>query len=196
MKALKQLKGYFLRRLLVTSLLGVLLGVGVLLLVPYAREVFDIALIVMGLLTVLGNLPALVMSVALIKQRGEWINLTVSALSVVFGLLLILMRREVILLLIGVCSILLPLLRIILVQDRRQQFRRELPKILWGLVLVVLSLAEWERITLLVIGIVIIALSLLYALRGAIVLHVRFTPSKGDEAIEADFRDLDGDQRQ
>ena len=189
---MQALKRYFFTRLLLTAVVGVALGVLLLVLRPYAREIFDILLIVMGLLTVVANLPPLVMSIASIKRPGEWINLAVAALSVLFGVLLMLLRGELFLLLLGVFFILLPLLRVILVEEHGKQLRRELPKMLMGVALITLSLAEWERTTLLVLGIAVIACSILYFVRGMIVLHIRFTAS---EPMEAEFRELDHEEK-
>jgi uncharacterized membrane protein HdeD (DUF308 family) len=99
---MKEWRRYFLMRVIITAAFGI--GLGVLLLVfrSYATEAFDVLLIAMGLVTAVFNLPRLVQSLLRIRKRGEWINLVLALVSIVFGVLLMLIRRDVLLTILGV----------------------------------------------------------------------------------------------
>lgn len=167
-------KKYYLIRILVTTLFG--LGLGILFFVaePYAGEIFDILLIAMGLLTVIMNLPAFIFSLFHIRRRGEWISLLISSVAIVFGIVLTLIQREVLLLVLGLYSVIFPAVRVFLVYDRKQQLKRELPSILFGLFMVFVSIAEIEELILTVCGIAVMSVTGLYLLWALITMKFRF----------------------
>lgn len=170
---MKKFKRYYLMRVGSTTLFCALLGLLFLLGEPYAVEIFDILLIAMGLLTAVMNLPAFFYSLFHIKRRGEWISLTVSAVAVVFGVLLMLIRRDVILLLLGVVSVVLPIVRICLVNERKKRFKREIPVILFGLFMVFVSLAQVEELVFFICSMTSFGIGALYLLWGLITLKPR-----------------------
>ena len=182
---MKKFKRYYLIRLLATVLFGV--GIGVLLywLSPYADEIFDILVIAMGLLTAVLNLPAVFIALPKIGRRGEWINFLVALLSVLLGVALMLLQTDFLLLLLGMYSVVLPLLRILLVEDHLQRCKREIPRFLAGLVMVVIFLTESEEWILHVGAIAAVALSLVYLVYGLILMHFAFSKDKnGTETKE------------
>lgn len=170
---MKEFKKYYLMRVGVTTLFGALIGVLFLAGEPYAVEIFDILLIAMGLMTAVMNLPALCYSLFHVKQRGEWISLTVSAVAVVFGVLLMLIRRDVILLLLGIVSVALPILRICLVNEHKKRFKREIPMILFGLFMVFVSLMQVEELVFFICSMIAFGVSALYLLWGLLTLKPR-----------------------
>lgn len=170
---MKQFKTYYLMRVGMTTLFGVLLGILFLIARPYATEIFDILLIAMGLMTAVMNLPSFLASLIHVRQRGEWITLVISAVSIVFGILLMLVRRDAILLILGIFSVLLPLVRILLVKERKKRIQRELPTVFLGLFMVFVSLAAFEDTVFTVCGIGAFVISALYLLWGLVTLRFR-----------------------
>lgn len=168
-------KKYYFLKILVSTLFGV--GVGLLfwMLAPYAAEIFDIMVIAIGLLTTVMNLPALLLALRNIKARGEWINLLVAILSIALGVALMLLKTDFLLILIAIYAIVLPLVRILLVEERMKQLRREMLHFLTGIVVVLIFLAEAEQLVLRYGAIAAFVISGIYLLHGLLALHFRFS---------------------
>ena len=90
------------------------------------------------------NLPALFFSLRGIHLRGERINFFMALAAIGLGVALMLLQTEFLLLLLGVYSVILPLIRIALVEDHMARLRREIPRFLTGLVMVVIYVTESE----------------------------------------------------
>ncbi|MBR2011376.1 MAG: hypothetical protein IKA06_06500 [Clostridia bacterium] len=172
---MNRFKKYYIMRLIFSTLFGVGIGVLLILLAPYAREVFDILVIAMGLLTAVLNLPALFFAVKRIRGRGEWLNLFMTLASVLLGVALMLLQTEFLLLLLGVYSVVLPLLRIILVENHILRLKREVPRFLAGLVMVVIFLLDAETHVLWLGALLSFAISLIYLIYGLISAHFIFS---------------------
>jgi uncharacterized membrane protein HdeD (DUF308 family) len=156
-------------------LFGVALGVLLIMAKPYADEVFDVLLIAMGLMSVVLNLPSFLYSLFHVRRKGEWIHLLISAVSIVFGVLLMLIRRDVILLVLAIFTILLPIVRVVLVSDRKKQFKRELPVMIFGGFMLFVSLTEVEKTVFTVCAVAAFALSALYLLCSLFLLRRRLS---------------------
>ncbi|MBQ3057112.1 MAG: hypothetical protein IJC95_06485, partial [Clostridia bacterium] len=167
-------KKYYIMRLILSTLFGVGLGVLLIFLAPYAREVFDILVIAMGLLTAVLNLPALFFAVKSIRCRGDGLNLFMTLASILLGIALMLLQTEFLLLLLGVYSVVLPLLRIILVENHMMRAKREIPRFLVGLIMVVIYLLDAETHVLWFGAFVSFAVSLIYLIYGLISAHFIF----------------------
>ncbi|MBE6604640.1 MAG: hypothetical protein E7639_02915 [Ruminococcaceae bacterium] len=141
---MKELKIYYYMRLCATALFLIGIGVALLLLSPYAAEVFDITVVALGLLTAVMNLPALFFSLRCVNKRGEWINLLMALAAIGLGVALMLLQTDFLLLLLGIYSVILPLIRIALVEDHWLRFKREIPRFLTGFVMVLIFLTESE----------------------------------------------------
>ncbi len=176
----KIFKKYYMLRIVTTTVFGVLLALALFFLAPYATEVFDILVIATGLLTAVMNLPALFLALRFIRRRGEWVNFVMSLLAILLGIALMLLQRSFLLLLIGVYSLVLPLVRIFLVSERKMQLKKEVPHFITGGVMLVIFLAEGEAIVLRWGALLFLVLSVLYFLRGILTLYFRFSAS-GEE---------------
>lgn len=172
---MNRFKKYYIMRLVLSTLFGVGIGVLLILLAPYAREVFDILVIAMGLLTAVLNLPALLFALKSIRKRGEWLNLLMTLFSILLGAALMLLQTDFLLLLLGVYSVVLPLLRIILVENHLLRAKREVPRFLVGLVMVVIFLLDAETHVLWFGALLAFAISLIYLIYGLISAHFIFS---------------------
>ena len=104
------------------------------------------------------------------------------------GVALMLIRRDtqvMIYLLVGY-GFVLPLLRMLLVSERAKQLRLELPKAVFGILLLVVTLTESEDVMFLVLGIALIAVGALYLLFKLLLMPAYFRPYE-----ELIGRDLD-----
>lgn len=168
------MKRYYLIRLIVTTLFGAAFGLFFFLMAPYASELFDVLVIAMGLLTAVLNLPGVYLALRHIRTRGEWINLVLSLGAVALGVALMLLQRSLLMVLLGIYSVVLPGVRILLVSDRKQQLRRELPTIIAGITMIVIFLTESERLAVRVVAFACFALTASYLISGLLVMHYRF----------------------
>ena len=183
-------KKYYLMRIGMTTLFGVLLGVLFLIARPYAVEVFDVLLIAMGLMTAVLNLPPCLYSLFHIKCRGEWIHLLISAAAIAFGVLLTLIRRDDVLMVLGIFSITLPIVRTLLVNEHKKRLKRELPLIFFGILMVIVSLMQVEETVFFICGVVALAISALYLLVSLITLRIRLAVLAALEAETQGEQDI------
>lgn len=182
-------KKYYLMRIGMTTLFGAALGALFLIVRPYAVEIFDVLLIAMGLMTVVMNLPSCLYSLFHVKCRGEWINLLISAVAIAFGVLLTLVRRDEVLMILGVFSITLPIVRTLLVNEHKKRLKRELPLILFGILMVIISLMQVEETVFFICGIAALAISALYLIVSLIVLRIRLSLLAESEKKNRDLQE-------
>ncbi len=177
---MKRVKIYYVLRLLLSGLFGVAVGAGILWADAYAVEVFDVLLIALGVITVLFNLPALVLSLRAIagKEKWEWINLVLALVAIGFGACFALISRTspAIPFILLSYIIIVPIARIVLVAEHLKQLRLELPKVLFGLFLLAVTATESEDTMFLVLGIAVIAISVLYLVKGFAELPAKCRP--------------------
>ena len=168
-------KKYCLMRIIITTLFGAALGALFLIVQPYAAEIFDVLLIAMGLMTAVMNLPSCLYSLFHIKCRGEWIHFLISAAAILFGVMLMLIRRDEILLFLGIFSVMLPIVRVALINEHKKRLKRELPLILFGLLMVAISLMQVEETVFFICGIAALAMTGLYLIVSLVTLRIRLS---------------------
>lgn len=183
------IKRYFLIRLILTTLFGVVFGLFFFLMAPYATELFDVLVIAMGLLTAFLNLPGVVLALCRIRIRGEWINLVLSLGAVALGVALMLLQRSLLMVLLGIYSVVFPVVRILLVSDRRRRFRRELPTMIAGVTMIVIFLTETERLAVRIVAYACFAMTLIYLISGLLIFRTQFGKRKKGEIREAEFEE-------
>ena len=177
---MKRVKIYYVLRLLFSALFAVAVGIGILWADSYAVEVFDVLLIALGVIILFFNLPGCVLSVRAIaqKKKWEWINLALSIVAMGFGVFFLLISRTspaLPFVLLGYI-IVVPITRTVLVSERVKQLRLELPKILFGAFLLVVTITKTEDTMFLVLGIAVIALSVLYLVKGFVEMPKKCQP--------------------
>ncbi|MBQ3064093.1 MAG: hypothetical protein IJC99_04755 [Clostridia bacterium] len=177
---MKTLKVYYFLKVLISTLFGVGVGLLLLALAPYATELFDIMIIAIGLLTLVMNIPALFLALKNLKARGEWLNLLMALLSIALGVALMLLRSNFLIVLVVLYAIVLPLVRVILVEQHLRQLRHEMLPFLTGATVIFIYLAEAESLILRYGALVVFLITALYFVHGLLVLRFRFVPA--DEA--------------
>ena len=163
-----KLKFYYILRVLLSA--AALAGIGGLMLLAdaYASEVFDVLLIAMGIFGVIGNLPTLLLSLQAVTGRTlwKWISLSLSLVGMLLGVALILLQRDsaVMPVLLVLYSVVLPICKIVLVEKKRKQFSLELPKIFFGLLVLIVTLTRSEDRVFYLMGVACIGIAVLYLL--------------------------------
>lgn len=179
---MKRIKIYYVLRLVLSAAFGIAVGLGVLWADAYSVEIFDILLIALGVITVGFNLPALVLSVIALlkKKKWEWINVALALVSIAFGVSFMLISRNspaFMYLLLGYIAV-VPFVRILLVDERAKQFRLEIPKILFGVFMIVVTLTKSEDTMFFVLAICVIAISVIYLIKGLLQMPRECVPQE------------------
>ncbi|MBE6589291.1 MAG: hypothetical protein E7643_03855 [Ruminococcaceae bacterium] len=147
---------------LAVAIPGILIGL-LLLLIP-TDLLISLLFIIMGIVTVISSVPGLVAGVAAFSTVGGKVSLVVSVISVIVGFLMIFNHNELLMIFLGIYMLILPIVNILLSKEPMTQLKAELPKMIIGLILILLGPANTLNILLRVAGWVIIALSIIAAI--------------------------------
>ncbi len=193
------------KNLIVARIIVMVIGmmVGALLLVlgllptSMLEKIIWIALIVYGVIVIIGNVPGLISGIANIHKAAGIFDLIASALGIALGIALIFSQNKVLAILLAVYLIIFPIIRIILAKQKGEQFKREILRIVLGVLLWVLvpnptgaaaTVIHW---ILLVSGIVVISLAALFGIIEIIRIATgkETVPPAKDAPVEADFEE-------
>ena len=191
---------------LVFALFGV--GVGVLLIALPADLLLRLAFVIVGALTVLTQIPCILSGLLHLSERGGGGKLLLfsSLISTALGLLMIFYPSALLSVLLGVYLIVLPLILVLTDGDKRTRLQKELPRMILGVVLVLIGPAAILDLLFDVAGWVILVLTLVYtavtllaARRRTERAHVTgnriFADTDGDGSIDTVYLDTTGDGR-
>lgn len=188
---------------LIFSLLGLLTGI--LLIALPVELLLKIVFVIVGVITVVSGLPVVFAGLSNFGDRAGRVSLVLSLISVVFGILMIFFHSTVLVILVGVYLLILPLVEILIARDRVAQLKAELPKLILGVVLVVIGPARGAAILFDVAGWVILVLTAVYLVSMLISYLIRqkkaeaqtgnrtFVDTTGDGKIDTVYTDIDGD---
>lgn len=188
---------------LIFSLLGLLAGI--LLIALPVELLLKIVFVIVGVITVVSGLPVVFAGLSNFGDRAGRVSLVLSLISVVFGILMIFFHSTVLVILVGVYLLILPLVEILIARDRVAQLKAELPKLILGVVLVVIGPARGAAILFDVAGWVILVLTAVYLVSMLISYLIRqkkaeaqtgnrtFVDTTGDGKIDTVYTDIDGD---
>ncbi len=165
-------KKYFFMRVMISTLFGIGVGVLLLLLAPFGRELFDILVIAIGIFTLFINLPPLVVACRHIKRHAEWISLTVSLISCLLGIGFIFLTDGFLPWLFLLYSLILPIVRIVLVGQRKRQIKHELVHFVVGGFMLLVFYSRSESYILRYGGIAAFVIAGIYLVVG--ILSLRF----------------------
>lgn len=190
---------YAVTGIVMSALLGVLLSV--FLLLVDVNFLLNIIFVVLGVLTVFNNLPSLIFSVAEFRSKEGKILFALSLIATVLGVLMIFFHNGILMILLGVYFVLVPLLRLIFSKDRAELVREELPKLILGVVMILLGPASLVSILFRVAGWVVLGLTVLYTIGALISLRKSqhktgarvFVDSDGDGKVDTLYVDTTGD---
>ena len=127
-----------LTKMLVSLVFGIALG-GVLLLINEfvsASSLIKWAIIIAGIVITVANVPSLISGIVNVSEKEGLVELILSAVGVLMGLVMIFMHNSVITIIFAVYLIIIPVVEIILSKDRINTLKGEWLRILIGALLI------------------------------------------------------------
>lgn len=190
---------YALTNILISGLLGV--GLGLFLILVNISFLMGIIFIIIGILTVFNNLPSLIFSFFDFKTNEGKIMLVLSFFATAIGVAMIFFHNWILMIVLGIYFIFIPLLRLLLSQRHQELVGEELPKMILGVVMLLLGPASMMSILFRVAGIAVIALSAVYMVGASVALSRAqvqtgnriFVDETGYGKVDTVYVDTDGD---
>ncbi len=124
----------------ISMILGILVGAVLVVIgsVIKAETLVWLALVIWGVIIIIGNIPGLVYSIANIKNKAAIFDLVMSIIGILLGVGLIVSQNQVVTVILAAYMIVFPVIRIILAkQGWAEQLKRELLRIILGIVLLI-----------------------------------------------------------
>ena len=194
----KNIRRGFSRAALTIAGIGALIGL--LLIVIPVGFLLDVVFFMMGIATIAVSLPAFFSLLPLRHTSVGKVSLISTALMVIAGFLMLFWHSSVLLIIVGVVMIVQPILAIASDSDRQARLKAELPKLIIGVILVVLGPANAIDILFDVAGVGLIVLSILYLLWSYRIVKKAqnitgnriFVDTDGNGTIDTIYVDTDG----
>ncbi len=194
----KNIRRGFSRATLTIAGVGALIGL--LLIVIPVGFLIDVVFFIMGIATIAVSLPALFSLLPLRHTSVGKVSLISTALMVIAGFLMLFWHSSVLLIVVGVVMVVQPILAIASDSDRQARLKAELPKLIIGVILVVLGPANAIDILFDVAGVGLIVLSILYLLWSYRIVKKAqnitgnriFVDTDGNGTIDTIYVDTDG----
>lgn len=188
------------------ALMGFLCGIA-LILIP-ADFLLKAIFIVVGVITVLGSIPGVLLGYAAISSSFGRVELLSSLISMLLGIVMIFWHSQVVMIVVGAYLVVLPLINLLVALVRGGRWMAELPKIVLGAILLLIGPVETFAIMLDVAGWIVIGVTALFVL-AAIAFACRrgwkrkrvphetgsrvFVDTDGDGTIDRVYVDSTGD---
>ena len=178
----------------ISMILGILMGIALVILgsVVKAETLVWLALVVWGIIVIIGNIPGLIYAIANLKSKGAIFDLIASIIGILLGLGLIFSQSDVITLILAAYMIVFPIIRIVLAKSAwAEQLGREILRIILGVVLLVfggtLLAVGYTILNLLlsIIGWVVIALTVILGVVAIIKIATEKEPADYGKPADA-----------
>jgi len=188
--------------LLIFGLFGLLAGA--LLIALNADFLLKIIFVVMGVITMLYSIPGVVVGLMGLRSRSGVVTLVLSLLSAGIGFWMIFWHNKILMIVLGVYMLVFPLVEILLSKDKLLRLKTELPKLIVGVVLLLIGPAKALGTVLDVAGWIVWILTAIYVIavligQSRVNQHVNKTGTRifvdhtGDGKIDAVYVDTTGD---
>lgn len=188
--------------LLIFGLFGLLAGA--LLIVLNADFLLKVIFVVMGVITMLYSIPGVVVGLMGLRSRSGVVTLVLSSLSAGIGFWMIFWHNKILMIVLGVYMLVFPLVEILLAKDKLLRLKTELPKLIVGVVLLLIGPAKALGTVLDVAGWIVWILTAIYVIavligQSRVNQHVNKTGTRifvdhtGDGKIDAVYVDTTGD---
>ncbi len=192
-------KGYAGGGVLLTTLLGILVGVLLLCLDP--SLLLKIVFVILGVVTVLYQIPGITVGLMSLATKEGKILLFFSALSAIFGFLMVFWHAAFLMFFLGIYLLLFPLLQVLFSADKKERLRTELPKMILGVIMLLLGPAGTLGVLFKIAGWSIILLCLVYGVSMLLALRKKqnttggriFADTTGDGKLDTVYVDTTGD---
>ncbi len=180
------------------------IAVGVLLLVVGSilqpdtlARIISIALLIYGVVIIIGNIPSLVSGILHIHTAVGVVDLIFAVLGIALGVALVFYRGEALVIPVAVYMVIIPIIRVLLAKKKIEQLKQELLRILLGVVLwlfvpglvgATAGLLHW---LLFASGCVVIGLSILFGVIEIIRIAIakEIIKASASEQIYVDFEE-------
>ena len=188
---------------LTALLIGLLLG-GFLILMP-VEPLMKVIFVILGVIIVATAVPALVFGGAHLDTKFGKTSFFFSLVSLILGVIMIFWHNSLLTVVLGGFLLVFPIVNIVMKREHLQQAKRELPKMIVGVVLLLVGPAKTLELLFDVAGWSVIALSVIWAIFTVIYTLVQqkkhaqrtgnrtFVDRNGDGTIDAVFVDTTGD---
>jgi hypothetical protein len=194
----KNIRRDFSRASLTIAGIGILLGL-LLIIIPVGF-LLDLVFFIMGIVTIVVSLPTLISLLPLRHTKVGKISFFCTALTVAVGVLMLFLHSSVLLIIVGLAMIAQPVIAIVNSTDRQATLKAEAPKLIIGVVLLLLGPANTIDILFDIAGIGVIVLSIVYLISMYVVVKKSqntigarvFVDEDGNGTIDAVYVDTDG----
>ena len=134
-------KNLLIARIAVT-VIGILVGVLLLVLAGILKPstvatIIHWGLIIYGVIIIIGNIPGLISGIANVNKAAGVFDLVCSVLGIGLGVAMIFYQGSILVALVAIYLIVFPIIRVLLADQKVEQFKRELLRIVLGVVLLV-----------------------------------------------------------
>ena len=165
-------KNFLVARIAVT-VIGILVGVLLLVLAGILKPstvatIIHWGLIIYGVIIIIGNIPGLISGIANVNKAAGVFDLVCSILGIGLGAAMIFYQGSILIALVAIYLIVFPIIRVLLADQKVEQLKRELLRIVLGVVLLVFvpslvgAAFTLVHLLLLIAGWTVIALSVLF----------------------------------
>jgi hypothetical protein len=136
--------------------------VGILLCFANSQEILRVVFITMGIIIIWGGITSLFSNKYIVDEKERNISFVISMVTIIVGFLLMYLYNQVAQLIVGVFLVALPIVKIISFKDHKDVLKKELSKIIIGIIVLVCGIGSIMDIILKILGVVVIILSLIY----------------------------------
>ncbi len=172
---------------IIISGLGILLGLLFCFTDPH--QFLRIVFTFFGIFIIVNALPSLFTLHYLTNEKEKNISIIISILMIAVGLLLIIYPHTVAYIISGCFLILLPLYKIIVNKDHLKTFKKEIVKLVAGVLLIICGIGTITNIILDIMGGIIIVLCIIYIIYN-IILLIQLCKKEKKEKIDNDIIDV------
>ncbi len=195
---MKNIRRGFSRASLTVAGIGALIGL--LLIVIPVGFLLDVVFFIMGIATIVVSLPALISLLPLRHTKVGSASLICTTLMVVAGFLMLFWHSSILLIAVGVVMIVQPILAITNATDKQARLKTEAPKLIIGVILLLLGPAKTIDVLFDIAGVGLIVLSIFYLISMYVVLKKSqnvtgnrvFVDTDGNGTIDTIYVDTDG----
>ena len=191
---MKNIRRGFSRASLTVAGIGALIGL--LLIVSPVGFLLDVVFFIMGIVTIVVSLPALISLLPLRHTKVGSVSLVCTALMVVAGFLMLFWHSSILLIVVGIVMIAQPVLAIANATDKQARLKTEAPK----LIILLLGPAKTIDVLFDIAGVGLIILSIIYLIAMYAVIKKSqnvtgnrvFVDTDGNGTIDTVYVDTDG----
>ena len=195
---MKNIRRGFSRASLTVAGIGALIGL--LLIVIPVGFLLDVVFFIMGIVTIVVSLPALISLLPLRHTKVGSVSLVCTALMVVAGFLMLFWHSSILLIVVGIVMIAQPILVIANATDKQARLKTEAPKLIIGVILLLLGPAKTIDVLFDIAGVGLIVLSIIYLVAMYVVIKKSqnvtgnrvFVDTDGNGTIDTIYVDTDG----